>query len=438
MSLTFQCSNCDSLIKIPENLAGKKVRCGRCQAVVMTPPPLVADLIDDEEIPATSITSRPSPVAHSGAHSGADSGARSRQALPGERPRRRSRPEPASNSNLGLWIGLGVGGVLVLLVGVVVAAVLVHHHSAVDPPVAQNNFPAHDHAVDPAMKIELKKEKRVEPRVEPRDFWDDPNPNPPPKKVNPPAAIPANAVRIELKAGAADVQGMLNNFDPRVPDRNMIHKPYVVTLQANKTYTIDMIGPGFDPYLYLFSPAGQLIDEDDDGGDGLDSQIRFTARETGPYKIYAAALFGSGAFQLKIRADGADVLDGNAVTVIPLKNGSADVAGVLNPQDPIDPIRNAPHKRYQVMLQANKSYVIDMMAQFDTYLYLYSPEGQLLVSDDDGGEGFNSRIRYRPTQTGLYRIHATAFGGGTGAFDLKIRSDDNPNNAAPPNPFLPK
>jgi hypothetical protein len=57
----------------------------------------------------------------------------------------------------------------------------------------------------------------------------------------------------------------------------------------------------------------------------------------------------------------------------------------------------------------------------DTYLELYGPDGLLLTSDDDSGEGLFALIQgYRLPQPGTYAIVARAFGSDTGTYELSL------------------
>jgi hypothetical protein len=80
---------------------------------------------------------------------------------------------------------------------------------------------------------------------------------------------------------------------------------------------------------------------------------------------------------------------------------------------------------YEVRLTAGKTCVIDMVSPdqkaLDPYLILKDAEGKLLAEDDDGGDGLNARITYRVLRDGVYRIHATSFNAGRGAFTLTVR-----------------
>ncbi|MGD9916430.1 MAG: M10 family metallopeptidase [Paenirhodobacter sp.] len=71
-----------------------------------------------------------------------------------------------------------------------------------------------------------------------------------------------------------------------------------VYLQAGHSYVIDEqgspsgVGTLSDPYLHLYNSSGNQIAYNDDGGDGLESQITITVSESGYYYIGASA-YGS-------------------------------------------------------------------------------------------------------------------------------------------------
>jgi hypothetical protein len=78
---------------------------------------------------------------------------------------------------------------------------------------------------------------------------------------------------------------------------------------------------------------------------------------------------------------------------------------------------------YIVQLNANTTYIIDAKSkQFDTYLTLEDiATNKVVTTDDDGGEGLNSRIIYNPKQTKSYRIHIQSFANsGGGAYTLTV------------------
>jgi len=72
--------------------------------------------------------------------------------------------------------------------------------------------------------------------------------------------------------------------------QNKNHKLYVVHMEANRQYQIDLMSQHFDAYLYLLDDAGGILEEDDDGGEGLNSRIIYNAQRTGEHRIVATSL----------------------------------------------------------------------------------------------------------------------------------------------------
>jgi tetratricopeptide (TPR) repeat protein len=87
--------------------------------------------------------------------------------------------------------------------------------------------------------------------------------------------------------------------------------------------------------------------------------------------------------------------------------------------------KQTPSLVYQVKLAAGKTYVLDMVSPdqkaVDPYLVLSDAAGKKLAEDDDSGGGLNARINFRADQAGTYRIQATTFNDGRGAFTLTVR-----------------
>jgi serine/threonine protein kinase len=100
-----------------------------------------------------------------------------------------------------------------------------------------------------------------------------------------------------------------------------------------------------------------------------------------------------------------------------------EVATGLQLQGQLD--AQTPMLAYQVKLVAGKTYVIDMISPdpkaLDPFLVLRDPAGKKLAEDDDSGGGRNARITFRVEQDGVFRILATSFNAGQGAFTLTVR-----------------
>ncbi|MGF1579434.1 MAG: peroxiredoxin family protein [Gemmataceae bacterium] len=99
------------------------------------------------------------------------------------------------------------------------------------------------------------------------------------------------------------------------------------------------------------------------------------------------------------------------------------IRGQLNADDDFDAKRKKSyHKVHVVKLMAGKTYQIDLTASFDTFLRLEDSNKNELAFDDDGGNGFNSRLSFSPRKTADYRIIVTSFPPEkTGTYRLSIR-----------------
>jgi hypothetical protein len=128
--------------------------------------------------------------------------------------------------------------------------------------------------------------------------------------------------------------------------------------------------------------------------------------------------------------------DGGFVKPGPDLAGGKEVfrqAAMLTKADPIDPVQGGRpqpgchSKVFVVQMQAGRTYQIDHVGntpQFDPYLRLEDEKGTNLATDDDGGDGLNSRIVFRPTRTTNYRLIATTLlPRQTGNFTLTVREN---------------
>lgn len=201
-----------------------------------------------------------------------------------------------------------------------------------------------------------------------------------------------------------------------------VRKVYEVRLQAGRTYVIDMESSQVDPYLRLesglASSIGDNLAEDDDGGGNLNARITYRPSASGPYFIIATTYRPAfGEFQLGVREEGGTgVLRVGAEGLkIPLQ---------LTRHDPMDRVRVASHaKVVPIHLEAGRTYVIELGSlQVDSFLRVENASGVELAWDDDSLGDLNSRLEFRPTTTGTYRVIATTFRAEqTGDMLLRVR-----------------
>lgn len=200
------------------------------------------------------------------------------------------------------------------------------------------------------------------------------------------------------------------------------HKTYVYKMTKGNTYQIDMITRNFDAFLRLEDPKGTQVAADDDSGGMLNARIIYRAPADGDYTICAMSL-GSGStgkYTLLVKEL---VAKDTKPIQLKLEKGQVSVRAELTATDARYGQGQKIHKAYAVTLEKGKKYQIDhIFPNFDAYLYLEGPDGQVLAQDDDGGEGLNSRIIHTAANDGTYRIIATSLGGrSTGAYTLTVR-----------------
>ncbi|MGG7567870.1 CARDB domain-containing protein [Rhodovulum sp. DZ06] len=113
---------------------------------------------------------------------------------------------------------------------------------------------------------------------------------------------------------------------------------WAVELLAGRVYTISMTGDPaagdalHDPELFLLNPAGDVVAENDDFGDGLDAQLTFSPWATGVFHISANEVgLGTGDYVIEVVALDDHGNDAASATVAPV--GGLVRAGLETAED---------------------------------------------------------------------------------------------------------
>ena len=111
----------------------------------------------------------------------------------------------------------------------------------------------------------------------------------------------------------------------------------------------------------------------------------------------------------------------NFLAGLPIPTAYFAESSKLTVRDPRDRVRTSCfHKTHTLKLNAGKTYTIDLIGDFDTFLRLEDKNGKQLAFDD-GRQKLNSRLIFRPSQSGNYRLIVTSFGSGaTGTYRLLV------------------
>jgi hypothetical protein len=100
---------------------------------------------------------------------------------------------------------------------------------------------------------------------------------------------------------------------------------YIVSFDADKTYTISMESSELDPFIRLKDASGAEVTSDDDNGDGVNALITFTPSSSGKYFIEATDIYGDGVGDFTVQVgevvetdeDGNIIPDRDATTTDP-------------------------------------------------------------------------------------------------------------------------
>jgi hypothetical protein len=102
-----------------------------------------------------------------------------------------------------------------------------------------------------------------------------------------------------------EVEGVLDAFIPGPRGlRGGVLEAWAVTLDVNQTVTFDLTSDEFDAFLYVTGPGLVAPLWDDDGGEGLNSRLTFTAPVSGTFLVVASSFDeATGGYVLRVTED---------------------------------------------------------------------------------------------------------------------------------------
>lgn len=244
----------------------------------------------------------------------------------------------------------------------------------------------------------------------------------------------AAALLTPIPAAAQDVRNLDNaQSDVLIFDGTVTGEParFRLTMERGSFLQVDVRpaeGSDLDPVLTITDVrTGEVLAEDDDSGGNLASRarIRSDVRRQVELTVTPFAFFSgeesSGAFELQLRR--------GAYTVprtTPIAYGG-EARGRVGAEE---------QRYYTISGQAGQLLEVALLAEddsIDPLLNLYSGtdvEGEVLMSDDDGGEGLNSLLRFVLPKSGTYTIGVGTYGESTGSFTLRVNEQRSPIDQA--------
>jgi hypothetical protein len=236
----------------------------------------------------------------------------------------------------------------------------------------------------------------------------------------------------------------------------------------------------FDAFLYLENDDGEVVAQNDDGGEGLNSRIIYQAPESGTHRVIAthAGKLRPGPFTFTVRALGRfggfsakalpswfkkldsdqdgqiavhewrqagrnldefrqfdlnddgfitaeeALIHGNRPTHLKFKGSHAHCNGDIEEPTEARYRGKKSYKIFTITLEAGKTYRIELQSKaFQAFIYLEDSGGDVVAENSSPNIGGLSHIIYRALKTGTYRVVATSLGGfRTGQFLVSVRA----------------
>jgi hypothetical protein len=445
MPISVVCSHCQMPYHLADQLAGKKVKCQKCQGAIDVP---AADAVI--ELPPTAIK-KPAPQAKN------ENAVTSAKPKPKKKSAAKEAPvEDASPFALptkkggcsclmiAIFLFLGFG-----LLGCGGAAGVVwwfydpwqrqlaelkdggfiaddkKKADKVDPDKDKKNKKKDDADKDKATEVK-KDDPKKDPPVDPKKDDAKKDKDPGKEKINPP---PPGIVTLTLGPdGVSRTDGVLSDDDPPNPFSGRPHRAYQVQMEAGKSYQIDLVSDDFDSHLFLLDAKSNKITEDDNSGGGLNARIVYQAKTSDPFRIHVTHFDKkSGKFTLTVRRM-------ETVVVQPKNTDRAvifDANGVFSATDSLGPgdlrtIEKMPYKAYIAEFEAGVTYEIEMQADgASTPALLVLDDAKKIVAETQRRQASKTaHLLYRPTGKGAFQIQACSLTG-KGRYMLKVRRCDN-------------
>ncbi|WP_159783889.1 trypsin-like peptidase domain-containing protein [Sodalinema gerasimenkoae] len=225
-----------------------------------------------------------------------------------------------------------------------------------------------------------------------------------------------------VELNGAPIRGSLGPNSNVLPVDNSYFNAYSFEGRSRQTVVLDLTSDEFDAYLILLDSNGNSIAQDDDGGDGTDARIVTQLPANDTYIVLANSFRGgeSGRYQLTLRSQ-AGQIDSQTRTGILLNE-----QGVLRTGDPMLPQDGSLYHEHQFEGRAGQLVTINLeSSEFDTYLFLFDNEGNLIDANDDISPGnTNSRLMLRLPYTGTYSVIVNSYDNtGRGRYQLTVEEN---------------
>jgi hypothetical protein len=226
---------------------------------------------------------------------------------------------------------------------------------------------------------------------------------------------------IDIRNGSQTINASLTSSDRANPTRTGSYSDdyRLMGIDVGQQVQLNM-NAGFDTYLQLVNASsGQVITFDDDSGEGLNSELRFTAQFGIDYIVRATSYNSQAIGNYTLTASAASTIAGSITA-------NQTFSGALSCTDFVNSTRSGRYRDdYRLTgVSAGQPLQVNMNAAFDTYLQLVNAStGEVISYNDDSNGTLNSELRFT-AQSGInYIIRATSYASNaTGSYTLSTTS----------------
>lgn len=222
------------------------------------------------------------------------------------------------------------------------------------------------------------------------------------------------------------MQGDIDSVDGTNED-NLSYENVRVTLEADRRLRISVLSQEIDPRVEVYALGSEeMIDSNDDGGQGVNARLDFTPRQAGVHIIRVVGVLRDvfGTYQLVIEP--VEPLP-NPLPAVGASAGATnwtEIAGALTADDVNIEGRN--FDDYQLSLSAGDEILVRLdSTEFDPLVQIYPAsgrDGEYLQVDDDSGPGNSSLLLFKAIETGDYvvRVSSFSYSRSSGQYRLRI------------------
>ncbi len=202
---------------------------------------------------------------------------------------------------------------------------------------------------------------------------------------------------------------------------------YRLTLSEGQSVRIALsstMQDGLDTLGVLYDAQGQEIARDDDGGDGLNSWLEYTATASGDYFFEARGFMDDAQGGYAIMLSPGEISDNSDTNEMLTPFGDGRSSGIGAPGD-VD--------WFAMELIEGRSYRFNLESYGETpladpVLTIYDATGQQVATDDDGGAGVNAYLAFASPTGGPYFIGVSGYGDATGGYFLRAMDTEVPGH----------